>query len=944
MKHDPREDAVAQQYRNWQYPEPIEDLDNWLTHHWQWFDPKHAHHLFWPDRDYRPDLDILVAGCGTNQAAVIARTNPGAKVVAIDVSEPSLNHHRHLREKYALTNLDLHCLPIEDVASLGLDFDLVISTGVLHHLADPAVGLKALAACLRADGVAAIMLYASYGRIGVEMLKGVFHDLGLRQDEASLAVLKAALQSLPADHPLQSYMSMAPDLQFDAGLIDTFLHGRDRNFTVAQCLDLVSSADLVFQDWLLKSPYYPDPARDDPFLAALADLPADRQWAVMERINHRNGCHFFIACRPDRPASTYRIDFANDPWLDLIPEFRYRCALDGAQLSRPGWTITLPPGEARLARLVDGRLSIRQIVVAVAGEGVSGDATRAESEAMARLLFRRLWQGDFLAMRLAPRLGEYARDPEILQAEVDRDPSNARAVYCLAQSYRDAQDFAQARKWYERRAEMGGWDEEVYSALFEAARAMNSLGMPWPEVQDAFLRAWEYRPTRAEPLHAIASRSRQDGRYLVGLLFAQQASRIPLPDADTLCVDNSVYAWRAVDELAVCASWLGLWDQTLQRCEHILARNDLPPADRQRIETNRDRARQHVANTSPQGGAAGDAALKPALLRRLLRRAVANGHIRLPAAPAMLDDYQALCDRTFAALGVEFSADQQAQLRAVLKGQLQAAWAASPRSEIVIHYETTTGLNVKYEVKAQWASLGAAYDNWVATREPPYFGSLPDARVWALASDAAAPQACPVLDVGAGTGRNALALARRGHPVDAIELSTQFAAILRAEAAKQALPVRVIERDAFSSGDDLRTDYGLIIASEVAPDFRSTTQLRQLFELAARHLAVGGQLVLNVFLARPGYEPDAAARELGQQVYSCLYTRAELQAAAARLPLELVADDLVFDYEQAHLPPGGWPPTGWYAGWVSGLDLFDVDPANSPVGLRWLVYRRLALP
>jgi len=191
---------------------------------------------------------------------------------------------------------------------------------------------------------------------------------------------------------------------------------------------------------------------------------------------------------------------------------------------------------------------------------------------------------------------------------------------------------------------------------------------------------------------------------------------------------------------------------------------------------------------------------------------------------------------------------------------------------------------------------------------------------------------------------HALALARRGHPVDAIELSTQFAAILRAEAARQALPVRVIERDAFSSGDDLRTDYGLIIASEVAPDFRSTTQLRQLFELAARHLAVGGQLVLNVFLARPGYEPDAAARELGQQVYSCLYTRAELQAAAARLPLELVADDLVFDYEQAHLPPGGWPPTGWYAGWVSGLDLFDVDPANSPVGLRWLVYRRLALP
>jgi SAM-dependent methyltransferase/tetratricopeptide (TPR) repeat protein len=944
MTNNPRVDVVAQQYQNWQYPEPIHDLEAWLVNNWQWYDPQHAHRLFWPDHDYRAGLDILIAGCGTNQAAVIAFTNPSAKVVAIDVSQPSLNHHRLLKDKYRLDNLELHCLPIEEVATLNRSFDLVISTGVLHHLADPKVGLKALAEKLRPNGVAAIMVYASYGRVGVEMLKGVFQDMGLRQDEASLAVLKSAIRGLPSDHPVQSYMAMAPDLQFDAGLVDTFLHGRDRNFTVADCLDLVDASGLVFQDWLLKSPYYPDPARDDPFLAALADLPVDRQWAVMERINHRNGCHFFIACRPDRPTSTYRIDFTNDQWLDLIPEFRYRCALDGAQFSRPGWTITLPPGEAGLARLIDGRRSIGQIVVAVAGEGDLGDPMGTQPEAMARSMFRRLWQGDFLAMRLAPRLGEYARDPEILQAEVDRDPSNARAVYYLAQSYRDAQNFAQARKWFERRAEMGGWDEEVYSALFEAARAMNSLGLPWPEVQDAFLRAWEYRPTRAEPLHAIASRSRQDGRYLVGLLFAQQASRIPLPDADTLFVDTSVYAWRAVDELAVCASWLGLWDQTLQHCEHILARNDLPPADRQRIETNRDRAQHHFANASPQGGAAGHALLKPALLRRLLRRAVANGQIRLPAVPAMLDDYQALCDRTFAALGVEFSADQQAQLCAVLKGQLQAAWAASPRSEIVIHYETTTGLNVKYEVKAQWASLGAAYDNWVSTREPPYFGSLPDARVWALASDVAVPQACPVLDVGAGTGRNALALARRGHPVDALELSTQFATILRAEAAKQALPVRVIERDAFSSGDDLRTDYGLIIASEVTPDFRATTQLRQLFELAATHLAVDGQLVLNVFLARPGYEPDAAARELGQQVYSCLYTRAELQAAAARLPLELVTDDLVFDYEQAHLPPGGWPPTGWYAGWVSGLDLFDVDPANSPVGLRWLVYRRLALP
>jgi len=170
MPADPLADVVSGQYEKWVYPEPIRDLPAWLAGNWQWFDPSHASRLFWPDREYRPDLDVLIAGCGTNQAAVFAYTNPGARVVAIDVSQPSLDHHRFLKDKYGLKNLALHRLPIEEVGTLGQDYDLVVSTGVLHHMADPKAGMRALAARLRPDGVAAIMLYARYGRIGVEML------------------------------------------------------------------------------------------------------------------------------------------------------------------------------------------------------------------------------------------------------------------------------------------------------------------------------------------------------------------------------------------------------------------------------------------------------------------------------------------------------------------------------------------------------------------------------------------------------------------------------------------------------------------------------------------------------------------------------------------------------------------------------------------------------
>lgn len=400
MTSDPLADVVSGQYEKWVYPEPIRDLPAWLAGNWQWFDPSHGHRLFWPDRDYQPDLDILIAGCGTNQAAVFAYTNPGAKVVAIDVSAASLDHHRFLKDKYGLKNLELHRLPIEEVGALSGDYDLVVSTGVLHHMASPEAGMRALAAVLRPHGVAAIMLYARFGRIGVEMLQGVFRDLGFAQDELSLSVVKAAIAALPQDHPLRSYMAVAPDLKFDAGLVDTFLHGRDRSYTVADCLDLVAAGGLVFQDWFLKSSYEPDAAAGNPFFTAVAALPKEQRWGVMERVNHRNGCHFFTACRPERPPDTYRIDFVADGWLDAVPFFRYRCGLNGQQVARPGWSRLLTPQQLILVRLVDGHRTIREIILA-AGSAQAGHSL-ADREGFARTVFESLVNGDVLVLGRSP--------------------------------------------------------------------------------------------------------------------------------------------------------------------------------------------------------------------------------------------------------------------------------------------------------------------------------------------------------------------------------------------------------------------------------------------------------------------------------------------------------------------------------------------------------------
>jgi SAM-dependent methyltransferase len=402
VPEDPRVDGVSRQYDRWEYPPPVTDLEAWTKNHWDWFDPFWAHRVLWPDREYKPDLDILIAGCGTYQAAVYAFMNRAAKVVAIDVSRSALDHERYLKDKHGLQNLELHLLPIEEVSSLHSDFDLIVSSGVLHHMADPLAGLTALGECLRRDGALGVMLYAKYGRVGVEILESLFRDLGLSQDEASVQLVKDAIALLPGDHPVRSYLTGALDLRSDGALVDTFLHSRQRSYTVAECLDLVSAAGLAFQGWFHKMPYYPHDllAPGNAFTSMLNRLPDIELWSAVERLQTANATHFFIACRPERPKEGYTIDFSTSRSLDYVPLTRTACLLSGDEIYLPGGKLKLEQAQLAFVRHVDGRRTIREIVECVAQSLGGGGESLAGLEEFGRKLFQSLWRSDFLAMAL----------------------------------------------------------------------------------------------------------------------------------------------------------------------------------------------------------------------------------------------------------------------------------------------------------------------------------------------------------------------------------------------------------------------------------------------------------------------------------------------------------------------------------------------------------------
>jgi SAM-dependent methyltransferase len=226
MKDDSVTRAVARQYEEFPYPPADPNWDKFF----EFGDPSVYAPLLWPEGPPRKDLRILFAGCGTIQAARCAVRNPNCQVFGIDRSEAAIAEHCRLKRERSLDNLEVRKLDLRELPNQGRAFDLIFSTGVLHHLRQPEQGLRALAAVLDARGAMSIMLYGSAPRVGVYLLQDAFRRMGLTADQDSVGLVRSVLKGLPKHHYFHWYSSNAPDLTSDAGLVDTLLHAQDRLF------------------------------------------------------------------------------------------------------------------------------------------------------------------------------------------------------------------------------------------------------------------------------------------------------------------------------------------------------------------------------------------------------------------------------------------------------------------------------------------------------------------------------------------------------------------------------------------------------------------------------------------------------------------------------------------------------------------------------------------
>lgn len=150
----------------------------------------------------------------------------------------------------------------------------------------------------------------------------------------------------------------------------------------------------------------------------------------------------------------------------------------------------------------------------------------------------------------------WTRDLDLLHRDRLEDPTDPRPHFYLGQTHECLGQYAEALRFFEQRAKLGGYFDEVFEAKLRIAKMKTLLEHPWAEIQQAYLDAYAHDPRRAEPLHALAEHWHGQEQHPVTRIFATVAADLPKPPTD-LFLDEEVYTWKAADLAAISAYYSG---------------------------------------------------------------------------------------------------------------------------------------------------------------------------------------------------------------------------------------------------------------------------------------------------------------------------------------------------------------------------------------------------
>jgi SAM-dependent methyltransferase len=200
------------------------------------------------------DKAILDAGCGSGYSTLIlAEANPGAKIVGIDFSEKAVQVARQRLEYHKFDNVEFHVMPIDDLPSLGLEFDYINNDEVLYFFPDPLAGLKAMKSVLKADGIIRTNLHSYWQRTDFYRAQKFCKTIGLMDgnpEDLEIEILKDTMDALKPDVNLKQ-KTWSPEMKDDSQrILMNCLMQSDRGYTIPEMFALLENSDLEFIDML----------------------------------------------------------------------------------------------------------------------------------------------------------------------------------------------------------------------------------------------------------------------------------------------------------------------------------------------------------------------------------------------------------------------------------------------------------------------------------------------------------------------------------------------------------------------------------------------------------------------------------------------------------------------------------------------------------------------
>ena len=200
--------------------------------------------------------DILVAGCGTGlESSRVAMRYPNAQILAIDLSGPSLAYGNMRALEAGVSNLSFMHADILDLESIEKKFDLIHSTGVLHHMEDPVRGWSKLLSCLKPDGVVRIALYSEIARQNKQIAscRAWIKELGLQATAEGIREFRRLVLELDLSSPWRAFSSL-PDFFSVAMCRDLFFHVQEHCFTFLELKKILCQLNLQLVEMNLSDP------------------------------------------------------------------------------------------------------------------------------------------------------------------------------------------------------------------------------------------------------------------------------------------------------------------------------------------------------------------------------------------------------------------------------------------------------------------------------------------------------------------------------------------------------------------------------------------------------------------------------------------------------------------------------------------------------------------